>query len=87
MENGCILCGGCSDICPVECLSIISLKQSADSAEYNNLIYDLQKHDSDILEKHRIVIIKNEDKCIRCGLCAIRCPVGAIVLADIEPVI
>jgi len=29
-------------------------------------------------------IIKNEDKCIRCGLCAERCPTGAITMEALE---
>jgi NAD-dependent dihydropyrimidine dehydrogenase PreA subunit len=29
-------------------------------------------------------IIKNEDKCIRCGLCAARCPTGAITMEALE---
>jgi NAD-dependent dihydropyrimidine dehydrogenase PreA subunit len=78
----CILCGGCVDICPEDCIELVSLDRlEADET----LIKDLQE-EYDILIKGEntsetgAIMIKDEDVCIRCGLCAKRCPVGCITM-------
>ncbi|MBI4418025.1 MAG: FAD-dependent oxidoreductase [Ignavibacteriales bacterium] len=83
-ENGteCILCGGCVDICPENCIELVALDRvAADEA----LILELQE-EYDIVVRGEsasetgAVMIKDEDICIRCGLCAKRCPVGCITM-------
>ena len=73
----CILCGGCSDVCPEYCLRLVSLENiRADetlTALYKNR-YGAWP------EGTGSAIIKDEDRCIRCGLCAKRCPVDAITM-------
>jgi NADPH-dependent glutamate synthase beta subunit-like oxidoreductase len=78
----CILCGGCVDMCPEDCIELVSLDRlEADET----LIKDLQE-EYDILIKGEntsetgAIMIKDEDVCIRCGLCAKRCPVGCITM-------
>ncbi len=67
----CILCGGCVDICPTVCLKIVDLNQINLNLEPEyELPWDTQEDLS--------VIIKDDDTCIRCGLCAMRCPVLAV---------
>ncbi len=74
----CILCGACADVCPELCLKLVSLNR----LDEENL--ELQKavgnrfSDTD-LSQHS-TIIKDEDRCTRCGLCAERCPTGAITM-------
>ncbi len=74
--NRCVLCGGCADVCPTECLKLISL----DGLDFDTDVSDLFKRsigsDADLGENS--AILKDEDRCIRCALCAIRCPVDAI---------
>jgi NADPH-dependent glutamate synthase beta subunit-like oxidoreductase len=76
----CILCGGCVDICPENCIDLVSL----DRLEADEAIVEELQHEYDIVIKGESdvtvgsVMIKDEDRCIRCGLCAMRCPVGCI---------
>ncbi|OGU45206.1 MAG: hypothetical protein A3H45_08560 [Ignavibacteria bacterium RIFCSPLOWO2_02_FULL_55_14] len=83
-ENGteCILCGGCADICPESCIELIALDRlEADETLTQELEkeYDIViRGDNDAVRG--AVMIKDEDLCIRCGLCAKRCPVGCITM-------
>ncbi len=77
----CILCGRCVDICPQDCLSFVPFtsidNQNRDKSEVaRDLGYD---PDGDNLT----VMLKDDDKCIRCGNCAYRCPTGAITMERI----
>jgi len=75
----CIECDACVDICPMDC---ITFTPNADEAELRtrfaapakNLTQDL--YVSDHLKTGR-VMVKDEDVCLHCGLCAERCPTGA----------
>jgi NADPH-dependent glutamate synthase beta subunit-like oxidoreductase len=73
----CVLCGGCVDVCPERCLRIVSLDQMAPRD-------DLQRTVGAQLDgfpaEAASAIIKDETICIRCGLCADRCPTGAITM-------
>ena len=64
----CVLCGGCADVCPTQCLKLVALA---------DLSPDLALGDAADRE-HDSAILKDEDRCIRCALCAMRCPVEAI---------
>jgi formate dehydrogenase beta subunit len=78
----CILCGGCVDICPENCIELTvldRLQSDQPLAEELNQTYDVviagEKEGSP-----GAVMIKDEERCIRCGLCAMRCPVGCITM-------
>ncbi|WP_448188045.1 FAD-dependent oxidoreductase [Azospirillum sp. sgz301742] len=77
--NLCIECDACLDICPVDCLTITENGEEADlrsrlKVPAANL--DQPLYVSDALKTSR-VMIKDEDVCLHCGLCAERCPTGA----------
>lgn len=78
-ENVCIECDACVDICPMDCISFTANGDEAElrtrlSAPASNAQQDL--YVSDALKTGR-VMVKDEDVCLHCGLCAERCPTGA----------
>ena len=70
----CILCGGCVDVCPTLCLKLVGLEQLAPSPEIEALLAQTGAGAGDS------AILKDEDRCIRCALCAQRCPTHAITM-------
>ena len=76
----CIECDACIDICPVKCLTMTAngpeeeLRQRL-SAPAENL--DQALFVSDGLPQTGRVMVKDEDLCVHCGLCAERCPTAA----------
>jgi formate dehydrogenase beta subunit len=79
-SNLCIECDACVDVCPVSCLTI-----TQDGAEPElrtrlmapalNLTQPL--YVSEALPQTKRVMVKDEDVCLHCGLCAERCPTAA----------
>lgn len=85
----CVLCGGCVDICPESCLSLVPLEQIAftpdliDHIQQNDGLYRVELDDIAADELGVITgsaMLKDETRCIRCGLCAERCPVQVITM-------
>src|SRR5487761_2062758 len=75
----CIECDACVDICPMDCISFTANGDEADlrqrlQAPAKNVSQDLYVGDN--LKTGRIMV-KDEDVCLHCGLCAERCPTGA----------
>ena len=78
-DKACIECDACVDICPMDCISFTDNGDEADlrtrlKAPAMNLAQDL--YVSGGLKTGR-VMVKDEDVCLHCGLCAERCPTGA----------
>ena len=76
----CIECDACIDICPVDCLTMTHNGAEADlssrlTAKRRNLQQPLFV--SDPLKQTGRVMVKDEDLCVHCGLCAERCPTAA----------
>jgi NADPH-dependent glutamate synthase beta subunit-like oxidoreductase len=76
-SDKCILCGGCADICPELCLRLVSVASLAGDERFEELLQARYTPDA---SAEASAIIKDETKCIRCGLCAERCPVDAITM-------
>ena len=75
----CIECDACADICPTECITFTVNGEEADlrgrlKASSKNLNQAL--YVSDELKTKRIMV-KDENICLHCGMCAERCPTGA----------
>ena len=75
----CIECDACADVCPVDCITFTADGPEDDlrarlNAPAVNLTQDL--YVSGALKTGR-VMVKDEDVCLHCGLCAERCPTGA----------
>ena len=78
--NLCIECDACLDICPVSCLTITHNGDEADLRTH--LRAPAENHDQALyvsaeLPQTQRVMVKDEDLCVHCGLCAERCPTGA----------
>ncbi len=71
----CILCGGCADVCPELCLRLVSCDRLEGSQDLKELLGT--RYESENLSEMS-AIVKDEERCIRCALCAERCPVDAI---------
>jgi NADPH-dependent glutamate synthase beta subunit-like oxidoreductase len=76
----CIECDACIDICPVDCLTITHNGEEADlrsrlKAPAKNVTQAL--YVSSALKHTGRVMVKDEDLCVHCGLCAERCPTAA----------
>jgi NADPH-dependent glutamate synthase beta subunit-like oxidoreductase len=78
-EVRCIECDACVDICPTDCISFVANAEEEElrsslTARAGNLDQDL--YVSADLPTQR-VMVKDEDVCLHCGLCAERCPTTA----------
>ncbi len=71
----CILCGGCVDVCPSACLKITRLDEVDLNGEWPSIRSDLADPGEEVS-----IILKDDDTCIRCGLCAARCPTTAVTM-------
>ncbi len=72
----CVLCSRCVDVCPEYCLAIVPFEA-----------LDLPEEQRAELERRAegiglplSAMVKDDEKCIRCGLCAIRCPTDAMTM-------
>jgi len=84
-EDICIECSACEDVCPVDCINFIPAQ--AEETEVRDPIVVNRLRVSDINPEQELFVsaplktghlmIKDEDVCLHCGLCAERCPTGA----------
>ncbi|HMM72222.1 MAG TPA: 4Fe-4S dicluster domain-containing protein, partial [Rhodocyclaceae bacterium] len=75
----CIECDACADICPMDCLSFV---ENGDEADLRGRLRAPAHNTAQALYvsaglKTGRVMVKDEDLCLHCGLCAERCPTGA----------
>ncbi len=85
----CVLCGGCVDICPENCLQLVSMdridfpSEVIDAIAGNRALFNVELDDVAADELGVVkgsAMLKDETKCIRCGLCAMRCPASTITM-------
>lgn len=70
----CILCSACVDVCPEKIIRLVPLKELAGIAGADQYQVDPAMSEAQTL-------ILDENECIRCGLCVVRCPTQAIKMA------
>src|SRR5581483_7079941 len=71
----CILCSGCVDICPYDCISMEGLSRVVKQDTMHQVAEEWRGGADMIID---------EEKCIRCGLCIVRCPTDAISMVQFE---
>ena len=85
----CVLCGGCVDVCPENCLELVSLDRiqfdtnAIDAIANHPEAFSFELENIQTAELGNITgtaMLKDETRCIRCGLCAARCPAGTITM-------
>jgi len=85
----CIVCGGCVDVCPENCFELVPL----DRIEFDSMAIDAIANSPESygfalegIQPEELgsitgtAMIKDETRCIRCGLCALRCPANTITM-------
>jgi ferredoxin len=75
----CIECDACVDICPMDCITFTG---NGDEADLRGRLRAPARNETQALYvsgtlKTARVMVKDEDVCLHCGLCAERCPTGA----------
>jgi ferredoxin len=76
----CIECDACIDVCPVDCLTITQNSDEDDLRSRLTIPAKNKEQDlyvSEPLPQTNRVMVKDEDLCVHCSLCAERCPTGA----------
>ena len=79
-DDLCIECDACVDICPTHCLTITANGEKDDIRQRLKapaLEYEQPMFVSDELKQTSRVMVKDENFCIHCGVCAERCPTAA----------
>jgi len=84
----CIKCNGCVDVCPTNCLSQVPISKlnldladgSLRKAVDNYYGVDSRGMEKESLDLMGTAMLKDEDLCIRCGLCAEKCPTQAVTM-------
>jgi len=79
MEEKCIECDGCTDICPTNCITFTN--NDEEGGLRNKLTAPSLNKEQDLYVSNDLptgrVMVKDEDVCLHCGLCAERCPTSA----------
>ncbi len=80
----CILCNGCVDVCPWDCLKIVPIGEMEGSETLNQVIKVHTGVSLDAIQNGAKVglaaMLKDDEACTRCALCADRCPTDAITM-------
>jgi formate dehydrogenase (NADP+) beta subunit len=85
----CVLCGACVDVCPENCLELVPLERiqfdpdTIDAISNHPELFSFELENIQPAELGSITgtaMLKDETRCIRCGLCAMRCPANTITM-------
>jgi ferredoxin len=73
----CVLCNRCADVCPEKCLTFVPIEWVDMPEDQRAAAIAACDHDPD---QPLTVLLKDDTLCIRCGLCALRCPTEAMTM-------
>jgi NADPH-dependent glutamate synthase beta subunit-like oxidoreductase len=76
----CVLCGRCVDVCPEYCLALVPLDELDLPAEEKQALAAGGEANGTPLS----AMVKDDERCIRCGLCAVRCPTDAMTMEKFQ---
>jgi formate hydrogenlyase subunit 6/NADH:ubiquinone oxidoreductase subunit I len=78
----CVLCNRCVDVCPEYCLALVPFDElELPEAEKAELVARAEANGLPLS-----AMLKDDDRCIRCGLCAVRCPTDAMTMERFQVV-
>ena len=84
----CVACNGCVDVCPESLIRLVGLSKLIDNPAWMERAVeefgDLGQFTPEELDQMAGAMMKDETACIRCALCASRCPTAAIVMKEFE---
>jgi ferredoxin len=76
----CIQCGGCADVCPEQCIELTAVVRVAHATSDALALLPNGAPAELVVTPTGAVLLKDETACIRCGLCARRCPTACITM-------
>ena len=84
----CVACNGCVDVCPENLIRLVGLSKLIEDPQWMEKAVeefgDLQQFTPEELDQMGGVMMKDETTCIRCAMCASRCPTAAILMKEFE---
>jgi len=84
----CVACNGCVDICPENLIRLVGLSKLIESPDWMERAVeafgDLSQYSPEQLDSMAGAMMKDETTCIRCAMCASRCPTAAILMKEFE---
>ncbi|MCB0214458.1 MAG: 4Fe-4S binding protein, partial [Anaerolineae bacterium] len=75
----CVLCNGCVDVCPTDCLKLVPISAVAGDETVAAII---ERHTTG--QPTASAMLLDPTRCIRCGLCAARCPTEAVKMESFQ---
>ena len=86
-ESTCIECSACEDVCPMDCINFVEEQVDDGQVVKQFRVAELNEEQPLLVSaplKTGHIMIKDEDVCLHCGLCAERCPTGAWDMKKLE---
>lgn len=88
----CIACNGCVDVCPQNVIRLVGLSQLCEDEQWHDMVagtLGISRDELRAMHRRELdalggVMLKDETTCIRCGLCASRCPTHAVTMKKFE---
>jgi len=84
----CVACNGCVDVCPENLIRLVGLSKLIEDPQWMERAVaefgDLAQYAPEQLDQLAGAMMKDETTCIRCAMCASRCPTAAILMKEFE---